>query len=32
MIDKDLWKQIIEEFKKHEWLLETLAKVKALGP
>ena len=32
MIDKDLKKQIIEENKKDKWLLETLTKVKTLGP
>ena len=32
MIDKDLKKCIIEENKKNEWLLETLTKVKTLGP
>ena len=32
MIDKDLKKHIIEENKKDKWLLETLTKVKTLGP
>ena len=32
IIDDDLRKQIIEENRKDEWLLETLAKVKTLGP
>ena len=32
IINNDLGKQIIKENKKDEWLLKTLAKVKALGP
>ena len=32
IIDEDLKKRIIEENKKDEWLLETLTKVKTLGP
>ena len=32
MIDKDLKKCIIKENKKDKWLLETLTKVKTLGP
>ena len=32
MIDEDLKKCIIEKNKKDEWLLETLTKVKTLGP
>ena len=32
MIDEDLKKRIIEENKKDEQLLETLTKVKTLGP
>ena len=32
IIDKDLKAHIIEENKKDKWLLETLTKVKTLGP
>ena len=32
IINKDLKKYIIEENKKDKWLLETLTKVKTLGP
>ena len=32
MIDEDLKKRIIKENRKDKWLLETLTKIKTLGP